>query len=253
MAASMETCRNNWTSGRTGCGDTSFDSSCDSWAPGITYSQVKHHEQNVLEEEAVSDGVALSPLSQPAPTQHQARAWDQDSWSSQEVVMAVKRPRMESLQEAINDQEIEDDMDGEDTPAVPLTFNSYADLVWKLQRAAILPSLKPGAERPRSSTLGDTSMLPVSFKVDEIKMQQESQESEEQKSQRIRDSEKQGHLLKEGELDPYQECMFLPLTKPSASPPPKPLLLLHRAPRLGLSKHYRGEGIHEVSIIAQEE
>ena len=242
-AASKVASRNMWTSGRTGCGYTSLDSSYDGWAPGTTYSQ-----ENLQEDQASSDGVALSPLSQPANTQHQLRTWDQDSCSSQEEVRAVKRSRMESSENAIHDQEIEDEIEGEETPAVPLTFHSKADLVWKLQRAAILPCVEPGAERPGSSTSADSSLLPVIFKDEEIKIEQESQES-----QSSPDSEKQDHILKEGELDPYQEDMFPPTSKAAASPPPKPRLLLHRAPRLGLSRHYRGEGIHEVSIVAKEE
>ena len=158
---------------------------------------------------------------------------------------------MECPEVAIDDQEVEDDIDGEENPVVPLTFHSKADLMWKLQRAAILPGLKSGAERPSSSTLGDFSLLPVVFKEEEIKMEQESQESQE--SQSDSDSQKQNYLLKKSELDPYQEGMFPPSTQPAASIPPKPSLLLHRAPRLGLSKHYRGEGIHEVSIVAKEE
>ena len=182
-----------------------------------------------------SCGVALKPMSQASLT-------SSGGIFSQEEMPTSKRIRMEDTSpEHFQDLK---DVDLEENTTLPLTFHTKADLLWKLQRADLLPGLdtvhenRPGqskednrqnikTEREKSSSKGSlmNRMEPQECQlgpaIEEGDLDPHKEES------------KSSPVAKEGDLDPYQEDdPFHPPGMPVLSPTPKlRASLLHRAPR----------------------
>ena len=173
---------------------------------------------------APSCGVALRPLTQAPPG---------------------KRPRLEDegSQEKL-EEELEEEQEGSDEDlALPLTFDSRADLLWKLKRADLLPgdgaaaSQRPGAPRPTAG--GDGGEASDAGRgcagVDE-------------RTTLVAKVEPVGAGGDGGAGDGVA-----PRPGPGGEPRPGRPALLHRAPRLGLSRLQRRlPSIHEVTILQEE-
>jgi len=169
---------------------------------------------------APSCGVALRPLTQAPP---------------------CKRPRLEG-EGSQEDQELDDEpVEGsEEELPLPLTFDNRADLLWKLRRAALLPeggaapSQRPPAPRPAAEGDGDEASL-----VGKGGAGLEGRTPVEAKLQPAR-------------VEGDGGAGVAPRPGPGGDGPGRHALL-HRAPRIGLSRLQRRlPSIHEVTIFREE-
>jgi len=169
---------------------------------------------------APSCGVALRPLTQ-APPGKRPRLEDEGS--------------QEELEEEEQQQKEQEELEerSEEDLALPLTFHSRADLLWKLRRADLLPggekasSQRPGAPRPTAHG-------------DEGEVGRENAGVEERSTVEVK-------------VEPEDEdAAGAPRPCPGREPQAGRPALLHRAPRLGLSRlERRLPSIHEVTILQE--
>ena len=208
---------------------------------------------------APSCGVALMPMSQASQTS------SDEEIISQEELPASKRIRMEDT----SPEQFQDlkDEDMEENTMLPLTFNSKVDLLWKLQRADLLPGLN-AEEKDRPCHSKDENRQKVNIKQEEslsVVSLMDGMKPQVSRHSLVKEEgdlepyqkDKFSGVFEEGGIDPYQEeGPFYPPGpgKPAPSPPAKARAsLLHRAPRVGLSKLHRVPSIHEITFIKGEE
>merc|ERR1719186_1235274 len=155
--------------------------------------------------------------------------------------------------------------DDDDTP-FPLTFNTSADLLWKLQKAAILParSVLP-SQRPARVRTG-TGMVRTGQGRTEGEELHEVKKERKEEDQPVDDDETVSDDLfsvEDGDGDDVDMDCYKPAVRDEMDPEKAGQLsrpsmtmakLLNRPPRLGLSKLNRKfNNLHEVSIIEKEE
>ena len=214
-----------------------------------------------------SPGVSLLPLSgqmtqAPPPTFPQQEDTVQTSIGLEEEP-ASKRVKWELEEEVdlLDDEqdtvvELDDDDDtDDDLLPLPLTFNTSADLMWKLQKADILParSVLP-SQRPVVGRVGTDQVSTAEEELDEVKKErkEEDQVAED-------DDDTAGDDLctvEDGDEDCYvtADCEENGPQKAVKLYRPSMAKLLNRPPRLGLSKLDRKiNNLHDVSIIEKEE
>ena len=157
------------------------------------------------------------------------------------------------------------DEDMEENTMLPLTFNTKVDLLWKLQRADLLPGLN-AAEKDRPCHSKDEERQMVKIKREKTLSEGSLMDGMEPQVSRHSLVKEEGDLephqkdyrfsgvVEESGIDPCQEeDPFYPPGKPAPSPPAKARAsLLHRAPRVGLSRLHRVPSIHEIIITKEE-
>jgi len=179
----------------------------------------------------------------------------------------------------------DNEMTDDEIPCLPLTFTTPADLMWKLQKAEIIPaSCDLPSQRPRSrrseddgmigcdnevsnhgkendvsssrDVMKDTVVIPststgveivanikkekvgeiIGIEANEDSLEEEESNPIEDRSALSKDKDEKG-VYKENSFN--QSCPQMSMTS-----------LLHKPPRLGLSKLYRtSTSLHDISII----
>jgi len=155
--------------------------------------------------------------------------------------------------------------DDDDTP-LPLTFNTSADLLWKLQKAAILParSVLP-SQRPAIVRTGTGRMRTEQGRTEreelhEVKKERKEKDQPENDDDTVSDGDDL-FSVEDGDdvdMDCYEPADRGEKELQKAGQLSRPSLtmakLLNKPPRLGLSKLNRKfNNLHEVSIIEKEE
>jgi len=222
-----------------------------------------------------SPGVALLPLSGQITqaVMQESRNHDHEQGPAKKMIKLEAKERTDLLEDVSSLEEDEDDSADDE---IPLTFTTPADLLWKLQKAEIIPprsvfsNLREQRDRSRDT-------------VEEHCMEEErTEKSFDEGSRIIRDEQgvigsgdvfdKTVEIIKEEKEDVITDEVDFVVerkddvleehdhsvneektanTDNSASQrPPSMVYLLNKPPRLGLSKLYKSStSLHDISII----
>jgi len=219
-----------------------------------------------------SPGVSLLPLSgqmtqavtqaPPSSIPHQENQDTVQTIIGLEEEPASKRIKWE-LEEDVDLMDVEQDtvveLDDDDDTPFPLTFNTSADLLWKLRKAAILPawSVLP-SQRPAILRTGTDQGRTEGEELHVVKKERKEKDQPENDDDTVHvglcsvedgdDVDKD--CYEPADLDKMDRQKVGQLSRPSMNM----AKLLNRPPRLGLSKLDRKfNNLHQVSIIEKEE
>jgi len=178
---------------------------------------------------------------------------------------ASKRIKWEENVDVLDvEQDTVVELDDDDDTPFPLTFNTSADLLWKLQKAAILParSVLP-SQRPAIVRTGTGRMRIDQARTEGEELHDVKKERKEKDQPENDDDTVSDDLFSVEDVDDVDKDCYKPIDRDEkemqkAGQLSRPSLtmakLLNRPPRLGLSKLNRKfNNLHEVSIIEKEE
>jgi len=202
----------------------------------------------------------------PSTIHHQENQDTVQTIIGQEEGPASKRIKWE-VEEDVDLLDVEQDnvveLDDDDDTPLPLTFNTSADLLWKLQKAAILParSVLP-SQRPAIVRTGTGRVRTDQGRTEGEELHVVKKERKEKDQPENDDDTVHVDLcsVEDGDVDKdcYEPADLDKMDRQKAGQLSRPSMnmakLLNRPPRLGLSKLDRKfNNLHQVSIIEKEE